>query len=441
MADRGFDRRWVFGWLAAVAPACLAGDASAIRYEDLRALNDARLYAEAFHALAPLETAIDVDPRLVRLLGEAFESGRGTAPDTLRAARAYRRAAAAGDPEAAFRLGSLLERGDGHAAVPDEAFDAYARCAPVHVECAYKYAAGVLATPGLPAARRPLDPVERLTFAAGGGSADAQLLLGTSFAAGQHVRKDETAAVRWLTRAAGERPAAHRHLGILYASRATPESMRLAVQHWRAGLAAGDRACAGYLGALAERVATREDDKQQALAYYRQASDAALPWVDEGIVRIEKHLASPRVFGVRMYGATRVQVIDALKTLGAPLVRSEPGFYDAFDSRRLAEGSSSLIVAYAPGPPNVVAEITLRYDGTAAGGPSTAARQLRQTLETQYGRPDSPTWPLQWSLGDVRIALKSAAGGAGVLTYRFAPYDGQLSEARRASMPRSGPGA
>ena len=103
--------------------------AAAPDYDTVMALNEGRLYAEAFRALAQIESAANADPRLLRLLGDAYAEGHGVTENPATALALYQRAVSAGDAVAAVRLGAMYERGAGVPQSPRQAFDWYVKVA------------------------------------------------------------------------------------------------------------------------------------------------------------------------------------------------------------------------------------------------------------------------------------------------------------------------
>ena len=124
--------------------------AAAPDYDTVMALNEGRLYAEAFRALAQIESAANADPRLLRLLGDAYAEGHGVTENPATALALYQRAVSAGDAVAAVRLGAMYERGAGVPQSPRQAFDWYVKVADREAEAAFKVASGMLANPDAP---------------------------------------------------------------------------------------------------------------------------------------------------------------------------------------------------------------------------------------------------------------------------------------------------
>ena len=172
--------------------------AAAPDYDTVMALNEGRLYAEAFRALAQIESAANADPRLLRLLGDAYAEGHGVTENPATALALYQRAVSAGDAVAAVRLGAMYERGAGVPQSPRQAFDWYVKVADREAEAAFKVASGMLANPDAPVPAGAGDPIERLRFAAEQGHRGAQRLLGGLYMEGVKVGKDAALAAKWL---------------------------------------------------------------------------------------------------------------------------------------------------------------------------------------------------------------------------------------------------
>jgi TPR repeat protein len=135
-------------------------------------------YAVAIAEWSPLAEAGDPDAAFG--LGLIYDKGRGVAQDRAKAAHWYRRAAEQGHPGAAFNLGNLYRAGQG---VPADATAA----------------------------------VTWWTRAAEQGLPQAQLNLGVAYQLGEGVMKDEAQAFRWYRRAAeaGD-PVGQYYLGLAY---------------------------------------------------------------------------------------------------------------------------------------------------------------------------------------------------------------------------------
>lgn len=139
---------------------------------------------------------------------EAAKIGDGIAAfalgDHVRARAIFEHLAAAGDAEATWRLGWMLE--SGHAGPADLAGAArlYERAAAVgHAAAAARLAE--LAAEGVSAESGP-EALELLNRAAGAGSVRAMILLGKAYAEGEIVGFDPQAAKAWFEQALSADP-------------------------------------------------------------------------------------------------------------------------------------------------------------------------------------------------------------------------------------------
>ena len=417
--------------LAALWPLAASAD-----YETVVALNEGRLYAEAYRALVKETNDPQADPRLVRMLAEAYAGGRGVAADPAKAAGLYRRAAQGGDTTAAVRLGELYERGEGVPKSPRQAFDWYLKAADRDPEAAFKVAAGALANPDAPLPAGTGDPIARLTFAAESGHAEAQRLLGTLYFEGRRVGQDTALAAKWLEAGADGSPESDRQLGIVYAASINSEIRAKGLQLLQRAYEAGDVVAAAYLGLHAERAASSTEQKKAAHAYYVAATPAGIEWAEAGRKRLEANFASLELFGLKMQGARRIELLRHLDARGVRPERSASGVYDAFASDSLVPGSQSLTAFYAPGPDQYLAELALRFAADSPTEAEAVFERLRTRLMATYGQSmNGSTRALtRWRVGLAEISLKPASTQAKVLVmYRFQPYADQLARAIQAA--------
>jgi TPR repeat protein len=422
--------------LLALALAGLWPVAGSADYATVSALNEGRLYGEAYRALAAETNAPNADPRLVRLLGDAYASGRGVTADPSKAVVLYKRAALAGDTTAALRLGELYERGEGVPKSPRQAFDWYLKAADRDPEAAFKVAAGALANPDAPMPAGTGDPIARLTFAAERGHAEAQRLLGTLYFEGRKVDQDAALAAKWLEAGADGSAESDRQLGIVYAGSSNAEMRAKGLQLLQRAYEAGDAVAAAYLGLHAERAASSIDQKKAAHAYYVAATPAGIEWAEAGRKRLEANFASIEIFGLKMQGARRIELLRHLDARGVTPQASALGVYDAFSSDTLVPGSQSLTAFYAPGPEQYVAELALRFAADSPAQAEEVFERLRARLMASYGQSaNGSTRALtRWRAGLAEVSLKPAsAHGTVMVVYRFQPYADELARAIQAA--------
>jgi TPR repeat protein len=364
--------------------------------------------------------------------------------DPARAVQLFQRAALAGDGIAAVHLGTMYESGDGLPKDPNKAFEWYARVAGREPDAAFKYASALLANPGLTTSPDHGAAIERLEFAASRGHREAQRLLGALYLEGRVVEKDPAAARRWLEATGDDTAESHRQLGILYTRSPEPDTRARGLRLLRRAYNGGDWIAAAYLGRYAERAATNEEQKTMALEYYHAAKPAGITWADEGAARLEAHLRSIELLGMKMQGTRRAELQRHLANLGVAPLRSEPGVYDAYVSERLAVGSPSITILYAPGPDQFVAEVAYRYGADELKERGQSFGSLRSRLDGMYGRhqPRSGEGSAHWRVDNAEVTLKVLDDRSTLLlVYRFQPYAEQLARAIATSHAADSPTA
>jgi hypothetical protein len=151
---------------------------------------------------------------------------------------------------------------------------------------------------------------------------------------------------------------------------------------------------------------------------------------------------------MKMHGTRRAELQRHLARLGVAPLRSEPGVYDAYVSERLAVGSPSITILYAPGPDQFVAEVAYRYRADELKERGQSFGSLRSRLDGMYGRRQlgSGEGSAHWRVDNAEVTLKVLDDRSTVLlVYRFQPYAEQLARAiatgHAADSPaaRSGP--
>ena len=204
--------------------------------------------AELFRQAAELDYAA-----AAYALGEAYNRGRGVAPDPALAAEWFNRAAALGEPRAQFLIGA-----------------------------AYTAGTGVTQDHGI--------AVTYLTKAAAQGHPRAQFLLGEAFANGRGVGKDLAWAARWYGMAAmqGHRRAQYA-TGVLYAAALGLPRNDVAAHAWLSlAAAAGHPEAAAARDAVARRLAGA--DIERAENWARRFVPAAGPDDPPTIIYVQQQL-------------------------------------------------------------------------------------------------------------------------------------------------------
>lgn len=215
-------RRFIpHGIALAVALAAFACPAVAADVETGRRAYQAGDYFVALENWLPL--AEEGDPDAAFGMGMLYERGYGLGRSAPEAASWYRRAAVAGHAGAAYNLGNLYRKGDG---VPRDTAEA----------------------------------VRWWRKAADGGLPQAQINLGVAYQKGDGVAKDEAAAFAWYARAAeGGDPAGMFYFGVAHENGVgTPPDLAAAVGWYRKAAEAGEARAAERLAGLGLAVAEAE---------------------------------------------------------------------------------------------------------------------------------------------------------------------------------------
>ena len=158
-----------------------------------------------------LRAAAGGDPAAAYEIGTRYAEGRGAARDLAQAAIWYKRAADAGLAPAQYRLGSLYERGQGVARDPAQAVSLYRQAAELgNVGAMHNFA--VLTSEGAAGAPDPGAAVKWFLAAADYGVKDSQYNLGVVYARGLGAPKNLPEAYKWfaIAAAAGDKDAAAR---------------------------------------------------------------------------------------------------------------------------------------------------------------------------------------------------------------------------------------
>lgn len=184
--------------------------AAATPSDEARRLMDAGEELRAYQLIEAASNRGDIDA--VGYLAWFFESGRVVARDLPHAAALYRRAAEAGQRHAQWRLGVMLDEGDGIPENPAEAFVWIRRAAEQGSPAAFA-SLGVMYANGRGVAVDFAQSMHWYRRAAGQGYAHGFYGVGVLYTLGQGVRRDEREGLAWMLCAAtlGDESAA-RHI-------------------------------------------------------------------------------------------------------------------------------------------------------------------------------------------------------------------------------------
>lgn len=390
-------------------------------------LLQARLFSEA---VTTLEAVGETDASFgvaQRLLGEIYASGLGVTPDKPRAIRFFREAAKHGDMEATYRLGHAYETGEGVEASAVSAYTWYDAAALEHPQAACRYAEIALANRDKAGFVARHDPIDRLRFAADGGVARAQFLLGQLALTGTVDGISEEEAFSLLEGASASEAEANTTLGMHAHQSGDIDTAR---DRFAKALAMGDSSAAAYLGHYAEHGMGEPINRKKAWDYYQQAK--SVTWTAESLRRLRRNSESIELLGMRMYGATRPEVWNRFRALQLPLLANET-HWDAFDaSARLGGKKSILTVAYAPQKPEYVAEISYRLEAADRRAGREMYKEVQASLMAKYGEVvdttrDRSIRRLYWHLEDAVIELASSTSEPIItITYQLMPYSTSL---------------
>lgn len=279
--------RAILQWLAAhgsvVAEMHLAAwDGSARKLESLGRLTK-RFQKQA---------AKNSDPRLLTLLGHAFESGAAYDNSSTgeaimerfsRAREYYEHAVKAGDAEAQARLGALCRKGWGGPADPERAHELFENSsASGHPLGQLNLALALL---DQPSATTQMPRIMELLESAGRTNPGAAFLQGMLLYEGKHVARDVARAAKHFERAAKSgHVRAYVNLGVIAANgELGPVNLAEAATWWTQAALAGSNEGASFLARISERLSP--DDRQLLTSQLQARQPAtieenAVGWVD-----------------------------------------------------------------------------------------------------------------------------------------------------------------
>jgi uncharacterized protein len=194
------------------------------------------------------------DPDAKMALAEAYDQGKDTTIDPVKAAKWYREAALAGNIEAQFRLAKLVSKG----------------------------------APGLNADKATA--IKLLQAAAKVGHAPSQNLLGLMLQNGDGIAKDEKAAVGWYRKAADQNLAlAETNLGVMYLKGLGVELNRSeAFKLFDRAATVGDGWAMNNLGGMFEMGWGTSKNLDKAREYYAKAAAKGITMATQNLARLKK---------------------------------------------------------------------------------------------------------------------------------------------------------
>jgi TPR repeat protein len=397
--------------------------------ETVSELQEGRLYADAISLLESTTEESKDYAVAARLLGQVYRDGLGVEKSKEDAIRYYRIAAELGDPEAMYELGRAYETGAGVAASASSAYAWYDEAAQSHPEAALRYAEIALANEGKSGFVARHDPVVCLEYASKNGLGRAKYILAMLLSTGKGVGKDEERARALLEEAAPSNTEARTELAKLNHKEGRFEEAKRGFEEAYAG---GDRVAAAYLGHYAENGVLQDENRELAIEYYEDAEGGA--WIAESRRRLTEHFRSVEIFGIRMYGSTRREVVAKIGDKGIPRVGGAE-YFDAFDiGSRIEGGPDMMTVAYAPASPNYVAEIGYQFKPERRSNIRKIFDTLVGSLSGEYGEPtvkdrQKGNSRARWTTGSTTIVLSHIKGNDFLtLTYQLRPYYDDLAK-------------
>lgn len=254
------------GWLS---PA-VADEAT---YQDGFAAYESGDYGRAYGVWLPLATAGDSDAQFG--LGVLLDNGQGVPESDADAAKWYRQPAEKGNPDAQFNLALLYDSGSGVPVDKTEAARWYYRAAMTG-HAGAQYNLGLMFESGEGVDQDPARAAFWYRQAADQGHVKAQNNLGVLYDKGLGVPQDRTEAAKWYRRAAEKGFArAQFNLGVMCDfGTGLPEDDREAAKWYRKAAQQGDQEAQFNLALMLD---TGEDevaaDKAEAALWYRKAAE------------------------------------------------------------------------------------------------------------------------------------------------------------------------
>ena len=154
------------------------------------------------------------------------------------------------------------------------------------------------------------------------------------------------------------------------------------------------------LGLMYQRGEGGPHDLDKAMKLFKLAADSGSKTAISNIKDLEniiatksKHAKSPKLFDVKLYGATRSEMRSAIKRAGAKPLREKLNYFaDEYDSKEVMPGSSKMFVFYSLESDRVtygsdddfLAQV--RYEFPTSN--KWYVDEIKELLINKYGNPD-----------------------------------------------------
>jgi len=236
-------------------------------------------------------------------------------------------------------------------------------------------------------------------------------MLGMMLLSGEYIKKNLSESLKYLNISARKGDVdAYFYLAYAYVERSRTESDLAAARAWyeRSIAETGSVSAMNNLGLLYMNGSGGPRDLVKAKELFQHASDEGgklakgnLESVEALLKVVNKHPASPDLFGVPLYGATRDMMRSAIKREGARPTREDFSYYaDTYNSKDVMPGSSQLAAFYSHGADDVSYGDSGDYLARVVYEFSTINKfyidEIKELLSDKYGRPDR-------SYGDINV--------------------------------------
>lgn len=295
----------------------------------------------------------------------------------LKARDIWQKHAEAGDSRAQNNLGILYDKGQGVEPDQGRALHWFFQAAKQdHPGGMTNYARMLNQGKGTKAS--PQEAVKWFDKAARLGQPEAQYDLGLLYEQGRGVKKDIKAACAWYTRAAAQyQPDALAKLGHLY----------------RIGLG------------------VPKDRSKATLMLYAAAMSGNKKGIEEleALAREEKNKEIAVLFGQKLDVTTRKDMRDALKQIGATIVREDDKYIcDVYKLPNIIPGSEEMSICYGPSTDKSIPQPLgfIKIDYTAKD--QSTAKNITKLVENRFGKPSvkENEQATLWNLGTIIIATQ-----------------------------------
>eukprot|EP00227_Mantoniella_beaufortii_P015898 CAMPEP_0197592248 /NCGR_PEP_ID=MMETSP1326-20131121/14987_1 /TAXON_ID=1155430 /ORGANISM="Genus nov. species nov., Strain RCC2288" /LENGTH=435 /DNA_ID=CAMNT_0043157925 /DNA_START=132 /DNA_END=1435 /DNA_ORIENTATION=- len=233
------------------------------------------------------------EPRGIELLAKLYMSGEcGVSQNAESAAEWYKRGAAVGSFESMYQWGVCCATGRGVPKDYSEAADAFRVAAEAgHPAAALDLGHCLMNGLGIAGGKKQTMAVKAYMQAAEAGIPEAMYHLGIAYLSGAGVRRQETAAAKWLTAASRVRhPVAMNELAQMYVTgRGVDRDLDAAVHWYRESAELGNPESAAALGsAYGAGVGPIVADLDEAAKWFRLAAKNGMPEAEEAAREAEK---------------------------------------------------------------------------------------------------------------------------------------------------------